>query len=212
MPIGRLAPRSRSNLLGGSCALPRGHLAALHPQLRRADRMLPERRLDGRPHPRGRGPPRSAARRVRAGRPKAAQVMNLHQTKGRSRRHCSAAPIRRVPRPLGRAVPHWVAHSVRLSDQSTRARAHRRARHHPGSPRPSAAIKFNQRLHRRAGLSAATSAASPRTDVQDLVVCRANASAAAAMWNSRHHRTTSGRRVGKCAPIWAPRTRYAPGS
>jgi hypothetical protein len=149
LPIGRLAPRSWSNLLGGSCALPRGHLSALQPAAapRRPD--ASERRRDGRPHPRGRGPPRSDARRVprrpSEGRPGDEPAPDEGP---RNRRRCSAAPIRRVPRQRGRAVPHWVAASVRLSDQDTRARAHRRARHHPRSPRTLAAA--NRRLHRRA--------------------------------------------------------------
>jgi hypothetical protein len=204
LPIGRLAPRSWSNLLGGSCALPRGHLSALQPAAapRRPD--ASERRRDGRPHPRGRGPPRSDARRVprrpSEGRPGDEPAPDEGP---RNRRRCSAAPIRRVPRQRGRAVPHWVAASVRLSDQGTRARAHQvvpdtiRDLHGHWLPLIDACIAAQQ------AWSAVTSAASPRTAVQNMVVCRANASAAAAMWNSRHHRRTSGRRVGECASIWA---------
>ena len=149
MPIGRLAPRSRSNLLGGSCALARDTWLHSNRQLRRAARVLPERRRDGRPHPRGRGPPRSDARRVPRRPSEGRPGDELHQTKGRETdATVSAAPIRRVPRLRGRAVPHWVAASVRPSDQGTRARAHRRARHHPRSPWTLAAA--NRRLHRRA--------------------------------------------------------------
>jgi hypothetical protein len=149
LPIGRLAPRSWSNLLGGSCALPRGpgctptgscaappgcfQNGGVMADLTREVEDLRARTLVG----------------SRAGRPKAAQVMNLHQTKGRETdATVLVLQFRRVPRLRGRAVPHWVAASVRLSDQGTRARAHRRARHHPRSPRTLAAA--NRRLHRRA--------------------------------------------------------------
>jgi hypothetical protein len=84
-----------------------------------------------------------------AGRPKASQMMNLHQTK--SREADATVLLLHSDEFHGyeaRGVPHWVAASVRLPDQGTRARAHRRARHHPRSPRTSAAA--NRRLHRRA--------------------------------------------------------------
>ena len=150
LPIGRLAPRSWSNLLwGGPARYPEDTCLHSNRQLRRAARML----QNG-------GVMADLTREVedlrartlvgsRAGRPKAAQVMNLHRDEGpRNRRHCSAAPIRRVPRQRGRARPHWVAASVRLSDQARERANISRARHHPRSPRTSAAA--DRRLHRGA--------------------------------------------------------------
>jgi hypothetical protein len=146
LPIGRLAPRSWSNLLGGS----RGHTwlysnqqlrgaagcflnGGLMADLTREVEDLRARTLVG----------------SHAGRPKASQMMNLHQTKSReARRHCSAAPFRRVPRlrgprrtPLGRGL----CTTARPGHASARTSS---CLTPSGIPRTSAAA--NQRVHRRA--------------------------------------------------------------
>jgi hypothetical protein len=182
LPIGRLAPRSWSNLLGGS----RGHTWLYsNQQLRGAARVLPERRLDGRPHPRGRGPPRSDARRV----PRRPSE-GLPDEEPRSRRHCSAAPFRRVPRLRGPEAYPTGSRPLYVCPTRARERAHIvvpdtiRDLHELRLPLIDACIAAQQ------AWSAVTSTASPRTAVPNKVVCRANASAAAAMWNSRHHRRT----------------------
>jgi hypothetical protein len=203
LPIGRLAPRSWSNLLGGSCALPRGpgctptgscaappgcfQNGGVMADLTREVEDLRARTLVG----------------SRAGRPKAAQVMNLHQTKGRETD--ATVLLLQSDEFHGYEAEPYPTGSRLLCVCLTRARerAHIvvpdtiRDLHGHWLPLIDACIAAQQ------AWSAVTSAASPRTAVQNMVVCRANASAAAAMWNSRHHRRTSGRRVGECASIWA---------
>jgi len=148
LPIGRLAPRSWSNLLGGSCALPRGTKGR---EVDATVLLLQSDEFHGyeaEPYPTG------------------SRLLYVYLTRARERAHIV------VPDTIRDLHGHWL-------------------------PLINACIAAQQ------AWSAVTSAASPRTAVQNMVVCRANASAAAAMWNSPHHRRTSGRRVGECASIWA---------